>query len=1114
MSVTASLLKLFFGSKADKDRKAIQPIVDKILAVYPQIQTLSDDELRARVTAFKELIRERLREDEDRIAELKAKLEAADVEIDEKERIATEIDRLKKHVNETIETVLNEILPEVFAIVKDTARRFAQNATITVTATDADRELAAQGKDFVRIDGDKAIYQNHWLAGGNEITWDMIHYDVQLFGGVALHKGNVAEMATGEGKTLVATLPVFLNALAGKGVHVVTVNDYLARRDSEWMGPIYQFHGLTVDCIDKHQPNSDERRKAYNCDITFGTNNEFGFDYLRDNMAIDPGDLVQREHHYAIVDEVDSVLIDDARTPLIISGPVPRGEDQLFEEYRGQVESLYNLQRNLCTSLLAEARKVIAEGDEAKGGKLLLAVHKGLPKYKPLIKFLSEPGMKALMQKTENFYMQDNSKRMHEVTDDLYFVIDEKLHSVELTDKGHDALAGNMNDKRFFILPDIGSEIATLEKSDMTVEERLAAKDKLLSEYALKSERVHTVHQLLKAYALFEKDTEYVVMDNKVKIVDEQTGRILDGRRYSDGLHQAIEAKERVKVEAATQTFATITLQNYFRMYHKLAGMTGTAETEASELWNIYKLDVIVIPTNRPVIRKDYQDLIYKTKREKYAAVIDEIVKLVGEGRPVLVGTTSVEISELLSKMLKLRGIKHNVLNAKQHQLEAQIVAEAGRPGQVTIATNMAGRGTDIKLTPEVREAGGLAIIGTERHESRRVDRQLRGRAGRQGDPGSSQFFVSLEDDLMRLFGSERIARLMDSMGLKEGEVIQAGMMSRAIERAQKKVEENNFGIRKRLLEYDDVMNSQREVIYTRRHNAVFGERIEVDVNNMMTDFAETFIENYRGLPFEEFKVELIRQISIEPSFTEEEYNDLKDQQLAEMLLGDMRSALKRRASQIAQQAYPVLEAIYKEQGDKFENITIPLTDGKRGLNVPVNFKRAVESKGLEIHKAFSRVMMLITIDDDWKEHLRDMDDLKQSVQNAAYEQKDPLLIYKFESFELFRKMIEKINREVLSMLFKVYLPLAPAGAGQGAPQPTPQAQPQQAIPARNRPDMSRMQTSRNEGPVPPRAVAGGGSASSTSAKPAPAHAEKRVGRNDPCPCGSGKKYKNCHGAM
>ncbi|WP_297623414.1 preprotein translocase subunit SecA [uncultured Rikenella sp.] len=1106
MGVTASLLKLFFGSKADKDRKAIQPYVDRILAVYPQIQQLSDDELRERVAELKAMIRERIRTDEERIAELKARMEEADVEISEKEEIGTEIDRLKKHVNQTIEAVLDEILPEVFAIVKDTARRFAQagldgkEGTITVAATEADRELAAKGCDFVTIEGDKAIYRNHWLAGGAEVTWDMVHYDVQLFGGVALHKGNVAEMATGEGKTLVATLPVFLNAMAGKGVHVVTVNDYLARRDSEWMGPLYQFHGLTVDCIDKHQPNSDARRAAYNCDITFGTNNEFGFDYLRDNMAIEPGDLVQREHHYAIVDEVDSVLIDDARTPLIISGPVPRGEDQLFEEYRGQVEALYGLQRNLCTSLLAEAKKAAAEGDEQKAGKLLLCVHKGLPKYKPLIKFLSEPGMKALMQKTENFYMQDNSKRMHEVTDDLYFIIDEKLHSVELTDKGHDALSGNINDKRFFILPDIGSEIATLERGDMTVEERMEAKDKLLSEYALKSERVHTVHQLLKAYALFEKDTEYVVMDNKVKIVDEQTGRILDGRRYSDGLHQAIEAKERVKVEAATQTFATITLQNYFRMYHKLSGMTGTAETEASELWNIYKLDVIVIPTNRPVVRKDYQDLIYKTKREKYAAVIEEIVKLVGEGRPVLVGTTSVEISELLSKMLKLRGIKHNVLNAKQHQLEAQIVAEAGRAGQVTIATNMAGRGTDIKLTAEVKDAGGLAIIGTERHESRRVDRQLRGRAGRQGDPGSSQFFVSLEDDLMRLFGSERIARLMDTMGLKEGEVIQAGMMSRAIERAQKKVEENNFGIRKRLLEYDDVMNSQREVIYTRRHNAVFGERIEVDINNMMTDFAETFVENYRGLPFDEFKVELIRQISIEPSLTEEEYNDLKDQQVAEMILGDMRSALKRRGTQIAQQAFPVLEAIYKEQGDKFENISVPLTDGKRGLNVPVNFKRAIESRGMEIHKAFSRVMMLITIDDDWKEHLRDMDDLKQSVQNAAYEQKDPLLIYKFESFELFRRMIEKINREVISMLLKVYLPVGPASAQDGEGRAVPQAQPQQAVSQRNRPDMSRMQTSRNEGPVPPGAVA-------------PAKADKRVGRNDPCPCGSGKKYKNCHGA-
>lgn len=1115
MSVTASLLKMFFGSKADKDRKAIQPYVDRILAVYPQIEKLTDDQLRARVTEFKELIAQRIKPEEDQIAELKARLEEADVEIDEKERIASEVDKLKKNVNATIEVVLEEILPEVFAIVKDTARRFTQaddnGGTITVAATEADRELAAQGKDFVTIDGDTAVYQSHWLAGGNDVKWDMIHYDVQLFGGVALHKGNVAEMATGEGKTLVATLPVFLNALAGKGVHIVTVNDYLARRDSEWMGPIYQFHGLTVDCIDKHQPNSDARRAAYNSDITFGTNNEFGFDYLRDNMASDPGDLVQRPHHFAIVDEVDSVLIDDARTPLIISGPVPRGEDQMFEDYRSQVESLYSVQRNLCTSMLAEARKAAADGDTDKAGKLLLAVHKGLPKYKPLIKFLSESGMRALMQKTENYYMQDNSKRMHEVTDDLYFIIDEKNHQVELTDKGHDSLSGDINDRRFFILPDIGSEIATLEKSDLTVEERLEAKDKLLSEYALKSERVHTVHQLLKAYALFEKDTEYVVMDNKVKIVDEQTGRILDGRRYSDGLHQAIEAKERVKVEAATQTFATITLQNYFRMYHKLAGMTGTAETEASELWNIYKLDVIVIPTNRTVTRKDYQDLIYKTKREKYSAVIDEIVKLVEAGRPVLVGTTSVEISELLSKMLKLRGIKHNVLNAKQHQLEAQVVAEAGHSGQVTIATNMAGRGTDIKLVAAVKEAGGLAIIGTERHESRRVDRQLRGRAGRQGDPGSSSFFISLEDDLMRLFGSERIARLMDTMGLKEGEVIQAGMMSKAIERAQRKVEENNFGIRKRLLEYDDVMNSQREVIYTRRHNAVFGERIEVDVNNMMTDFAQTFIENYRGLPFDEFKVELIRQISIEPSFSEQEYDDLKDEQLADLLLGDMRSALKRRATQIAQQAYPVLENIYKEQGDKFENISIPLTDGKRGLNVPVNFKKAIDSKGLEIHKAFSRIMMLVTIDDDWKEHLRDMDDLKQSVQNASYEQKDPLLIYKFESFELFRKMIEKINREVLSMLLKVYLPMAPAEQQQQAAQPVPQQQ----LP-RQHTDMSRMQTSRNEGPVPPGVLAAGGGSSSANGggKPAPAHAEKTVGRNDPCPCGSGKKYKNCHGAV
>lgn len=1096
---------MFFGSKADKDRKAIQPYVDKVLAESAAMESLTHDQLRERVQQCRRQIFDRIGPDEQQIATLKERLEQPEIEIDEKEEIATQIDKLKKQVNATIEEVLDEIMPQVFAAVKETARRFKENETVVVTATQADRELAAT-KDFVTIDGDKALYKNRWLAGGNEITWDMVHYDVQLFGGVALHKGNIAEMATGEGKTLVATLPVFLNALAGKGVHVVTVNDYLAKRDSEWMGPMYQFHGLTVDCIDKHQPNSDERRRAYNCDITFGTNNEFGFDYLRDNMAIEAGELVQRPHHYAIVDEVDSVLIDDARTPLIISGPVAKGDDQLFEDYKPQIENLYGLQRNLGTSLLAEAKKLIAAGDNEQGGKLLLRVHKGLPKYKPLIKFLSEPGMKSLMQKTENFFMQENSKRMHEVTDDLYFIIDEKNHQVELTDKGHDTLAGGVGDRKFFVLPDIGSEVAALEKQDITVEERLEAKDKMLAEYALKAERVHTVNQLLKAYALFEKDTEYVVMDNKVKIVDEQTGRIMEGRRYSDGLHQAIEAKERVKVEAATQTFATVTLQNYFRMYHKLAGMTGTAETEASELWNIYKLDVIVIPTNRPIARKDYQDLIYKTKREKYAAAIEEIVKLVGEGRPVLVGTTSVEISELLSKMLKLRGIKHNVLNAKQHAQEAHVVAEAGRPGQVTIATNMAGRGTDIKLSDEVKAAGGLAIIGTERHESRRVDRQLRGRAGRQGDPGSSQFFVSLEDDLMRLFGSERIARLMDSMGLKEGEVIQAGMMSKAIERAQKKVEENNFGIRKRLLEYDDVMNSQREVIYSRRHNAVFGERIEVDINNMMTDFSQSFVENYRGLDFEEFKLELIRQISIEPSLTEQQYNDLKDDELADLLLGDMRTASKRRAAQIAQQAFPVIENVVKEQGEgnRFEQIAIPLTDGVKGYNIPVNLQKVMDTRGGEIYKTYSRVMMLLNIDEFWKEHLREMDDLKQSVQNATYEQKDPLLIYKFESFELFRKMVDRVNRQIISMLLKVYLPVGPPADGQSERrQPAPGMQPRQAPASRPRTDMSRMQASRS-------AVPGGGA---PSGPPMPAQAEKRVGRNDPCPCGSGKKYKSCHGA-
>ena len=938
MDILSKVIKTFFGTKSDKDRKEIQPYVDRILALYPQIDALSNDELRARSAALRRDIAEEIRPDEERITELKGILEQPETSLEDKERHSREIDKLTKDIDDKIEKKLDEILPEAFAIMKSTARRFAENPTIEVTATQFDRDLAAT-KDFVTIEGDKAVYSNSWVAGGNTVTWDMVHYDVQLFGGVVLHKGRIAEMATGEGKTLVATLPVFLNALAGKGVHVVTVNDYLARRDSEWMGPMYEFHGLSVDCIDNHQPNSAARRKAYLADITFGTNNEFGFDYLRDNMAIQPQDLVQRKHHFAIVDEVDSVLIDDARTPLIISGPVPKGDDQLFDQYRGFIEQLYNVQRNFVNDLLGRARKLIGEGKNDEGGVLLYRAHKGLPKYKPLIKFLSEPGNKALMQKVENTYMQDNNRRMPEITDELFFVIDEKLNSVELTDKGHEFLARNVGEEGFFVLPDIGAAVAEIEKSDLSAEEKTAKKDELINEYAVKSERVHTINQLLKAYSMFEKDVEYVVIDNKVKIVDEQTGRIMEGRRYSDGLHQAIEAKERVKVEAATQTFATITLQNYFRMYHKLAGMTGTAETEASEFWSIYKLDVVVIPTNRPVIREDRDDKIYKTKREKYNAVVEEIVSLVAEGRPVLVGTTSVEVSELLSRVLKLRGIKHNVLNAKHHQQEAQVVAEAGRAGQVTIATNMAGRGTDIKLTPEVKEAGGLAIVGTERHESRRVDRQLRGRAGRQGDPGSSQFFVSLEDDLMRLFGSERIASMMDRMGLKDGEEIQAGMMTKAIERAQKKVEENNFGIRKRLLEYDDVMNSQRTVIYSRRRNALAGERIDIDRNNIVLDFAETFVENFGEAGFEDFSFELIRQVAVQPSFDEQTFANAKKEELVELIAADINDAYERRAQSVAATAMPVLRQVYEKQGDQVENIYIPITNGKLVYNVPVNLK-------------------------------------------------------------------------------------------------------------------------------------------------------------------------------
>ena len=1094
MDIVSNVIKFFFGSKSDKDRKQIEPYVRKIKEIYPSIEKLSNDELRERSAALMRRIADAIASDEAHIVEQKERLEYADTSLSEKEKISKDIETTTKRIDEKIEEQLDAILPEAFAIMKDTARRFTQNETVEVTATDFDRNLAAH-KDFVTIEGDKAIYATHWMAAGNDLKWEMIHYDVQLFGGVVLHKGKIAEMATGEGKTLVATLPVFLNALARKGVHVVTVNDYLARRDSEWMGPMYEFHGLSVDCIDKHQPNSEARRKAYLADITFGTNNEYGFDYLRDNMASSPKDLVQRKHHYAIVDEVDSVLIDDARTPLIISGPVPKGDDQMFENYRPSIEHLYNLQKNLVTGLVAEARRLFAEGKPDEGGVLLYRAHKGLPKYKPIIKFLSEQGIKVQFQKTENIYMQDNNRRMPEITDDLYFVIDEKLHSVELTDKGHEVLSKYFNEDKFFVLPDIGTEVAELEKEELTLEEKAQRKDQIINDYSIKSERVHTVNQLLKAYSMFEKDVEYVVMDNKVKIVDEQTGRILDGRRYSDGLHQAIEAKERVKVEAATQTFATITLQNYFRMYHKLAGMTGTAETEASEFWNIYKLDVVVIPTNRPILRDDREDLIYKTKREKYNAVIDEVVRLVEAQRPVLVGTTSVEISELLSRMLKLRGIKHNVLNAKQHQLEAQIVAEAGRSGQVTIATNMAGRGTDIKLSPEAKAAGGLAIIGTERHESRRVDRQLRGRSGRQGDPGSSQFFVSLEDDLMRLFGSERIATMMDRMGIQEGEVIQASMMTKAIERAQKKVEENNFGIRKRLLEYDDVMNSQREVIYTRRRHALYGEQIEIDLNNIMCDYAESFMEAHEGMDYESFSFELIREVALQPSFDEAKYNAAKPKEIIGWIVEDLHNLFARRQKAVADTVRKTMETIYKENELMMDRVMhFPITDGHLGFHVPVSLERCKASDGMDIYKVFAKIVLFTTIDDAWREHLREMDELRQSVQNAQYEQKDPLLIYKLESYNLFSKMLQKVNREALSIINRAYIPTR-----ENNPESVQQERRQKA-----KVDVNKLQASRMA------AAAAAGQAEKS--KPAPIKVEKKVGRNDPCPCGSGKKYKHCHG--
>ena len=1088
--IDGTIAKLF-GTKNERDLKELMPIVNQIKQVYPRFVNLTHDELRAESTRLKNKVRDYIASEEQKVSEYKAMMEEEGIDYEEKERVYSEIDRIEKQIDVKIEEILNEILPEAFSIVKETARRFKENERIEVTANDFDRNLAAS-KDFVTIEGDKAIYKNRWMAGGNEIVWDMVHYDVQLLGGVVLHQGKISEMSTGEGKTLVATLPVFLNALAGKGVHMVTVNDYLARRDSEWMGPIYEFNGLSVDCIDRHQPNSEQRRKAYFADITFGTNNEYGFDYLRDNMAIAPEDLVQRKHHYAIVDEVDSVLIDDARTPLIISGPVPKGDDQMFDEYKPKVEKLVNAQKNLVTQLLADSKKLIAEGNTEEGGKLLLRAHKGMPKYKPLIKFLSEQGMKALLLKTENFYMQENNKNMHIVTDDLFFVIEEKLNSVELTDKGIDLITSSSEDPKFFVLPDIGSEIAELEKINISHTEKLTKKETLLTDYAIKSERVHTVHQLLKAYAMFEKDIEYVVMDNKVKIVDEQTGRILEGRRYSDGLHQAIEAKEKVKVEAATQTFATITLQNYFRMYHKLAGMTGTAETEAGEFWTIYKLDVVVVPTNKPVIRKDMDDLVYKTKREKYNAVIDEIVKLTNEGRPVLVGTTSVEVSELLSRMLKLKGIKHNVLNAKLHQREAEIVAEAGRPKTVTIATNMAGRGTDIKLTPETKASGGLAIIGTERHESRRVDRQLRGRSGRQGDPGTSQFFVSLEDDLMRLFGSDRIAKIMDRLGLKEGEVIQHSMISKSIERAQKKVEENNFGIRKRLLEYDDVMNSQREVIYTRRRHALFGERVDVDVANMLYDVCTAIVNVSHGNDtYEDFNLELIKNLSIETPFDEKEYLQLNPAELTEKIYKTALESYDRKSLAIAKQAYPVIKEVYEKQSALYENIVVPISDGQKVYQIITNLKKSYETGGKELIRSFSKSISLYTIDEYWKEHLREMDELKQSVQNAAYEQKDPLLIYKFEAYELFKTMLDKMNRDVASVLVKAHIPSQDPSSVQEARQ-------------HRKLDMSKYETSRND------ALQAG--ANTQERRNEPIRAEKKVGRNDPCPCGSGKKYKQCHG--
>ena len=1094
-------LTKIFGNKSQKDMRAIKPWIEKIKAASPAIESLDNDALRAKTQEIKQYIQNAAIEKRAKIDELKAKIEVT--ELEEREPIFAQIDKIEKEILELFEEKLNEVLPQVFAIVKETAKRFAESEEIVVTANDFDRNLAAT-HDFVHIEGDKAIYQNHWMAGGNEVTWNMVHYDVQLIGGVVLHQGKIAEMATGEGKTLVATLPVFLNALTGNGVHVVTVNDYLAKRDAEWMGPLYMFHGLSVDCIDKHEPNSINRRNAYLADITFGTNNEFGFDYLRDNMATRPQDLVQRKHNYAIVDEVDSVLIDDARTPLIISGPIPKNADtQLFEDFRPYVERIVAKQRDLATKYLAEARKLIYSEDKKEVEEGFLALyrsHKALPKNKPLIKFLSEQGIKTGMLATEEIYMEQNMKRMHEVTDPLYFVIDEKLKSVELTDKGFDELSSYTSDPTFFVLPDIVTQLAELENDKtLSEEERLNKKDELLNIYSDRAERVHTLIQLLKAYTMFEIDVDYVVLNGEVKIVDEQTGRIMEGRRWSDGLHQAVESKERVKVEGATQTFATITLQNYFRMYHMLAGMTGTAETEEGEFWDIYKLEVVVIPTNRPVIRKDMNDRVYKTKREKYKAVIEEIENMVQQGRPVLVGTTSVEISETLSRMLTMRKIKHNVLNAKLHQREAEIVAQAGQSSIVTIATNMAGRGTDIKLSPEVRAAGGLAIIGTERHESRRVDRQLRGRSGRQGDPGSSVFYVSLEDDLMRKFASERVARLMDRMGFKEGEVLEHNLITRSIENAQKKVEENNFGIRKHLLDYDDVMNKQRTVIYEKRRHALMGERIGMDIANMIW---ERCINATQLATYEDCKMEVFKTFAIETPFSENDFMNQNKEELAGMVFDNAMANFKQRTDHMAEVAYPVIKQVYETQGQMYENILIPITDGRKVYNISCNLKEAYETECKAIVKQFEKSILLHVIDEEWKENLRSLDELRNSVQNARYEQKDPLVLYKLDSAKLFDDMVEVINNDTISILMRGQIPIQ-----------EPQ-QVQQAAPER-RQDMSQLRENKRDAS----SLSGGDPAQQAAAardtreqQRTPYIAPKTVGRNDPCPCGSGKKFKNCHG--